>query len=108
VVYYMITTVLAVILGIVLVTTIQPGVGHDGKESEQPSSSSRNVTTEDTLMDLVRNCFPPNIIQATIQQYRTMLIYPGPGGQQVRQLYECLQRVLSDGTFSVVGPVLHQ
>ena len=36
----------------------------------------KNVTTEDTLMDLVRNCFPDNIIRATMQQYRTHLIYP--------------------------------
>ena len=42
--------------------------------------TSRNLTTEDTLMDLVRNCFPPNIIQATTQQYKTMLIYPGMDG----------------------------
>ncbi len=38
---------------------------------------SRNVTAADTLMDLARNLFPPNLIQATIQQYRTVLIYPG-------------------------------
>ena len=51
VVYYMGTTICAVILGIVLVTTIQPGKGAEpvkGKEIE------RNITTEDTLMDLVR------------------------------------------------------
>ena len=42
-----------------------------------PSSAGRNVTTADTLMDLVRNMFPPNIVQATLQQYRTTLIYPG-------------------------------
>ena len=31
---------------------------------------SRNVTTPDTLMDLIRNMVPPNLIQATVQQYR--------------------------------------
>ena len=51
VLYYMSTTIIAVILGIILVTTIQPGKGAEpvkGKEID------RNITTEDTLMDLVR------------------------------------------------------
>ena len=34
------------------------------------------MTTPDTLMDLVRQTVPPNIVQATIQQYRTALIRP--------------------------------
>jgi len=73
--YYMGTTVSAVILGIVLVVTIHPGV--EGQDKGDMVQQSRNVTTPDTLMDLVRNLFPPNIIQATMQQYRTALIYPG-------------------------------
>lgn len=75
----MVTTVLAVFLGIALVTTIQPGAnrGQFVDEDEGDSSAGRNVTTADTLMDLVRNMFPPNIIQASVQQYRTTLVYPG-------------------------------
>jgi len=72
VLYYMSTTIIAVILGIILVTTIQPGKGAEpvkGKEID------RNITTEDTLMDLVRNLFPPNIIQACTKQVTTDLIY---------------------------------
>ena len=61
VLYYMSTTIIAVILGIILVTTIQPGKGAEPVKSNQ---IERNITTEDTLMDLVRNIFPPNIIQA--------------------------------------------
>ena len=38
---------------------------------------SREVTTPDTLMDLIRQMFPPNLLQATMQQYRTALIHPG-------------------------------
>merc|ERR1712168_1385565 len=72
---YMGTTVLAVITGIILVTTIHPGVV--GQEKGTEKVESRNVTTPDTLMDLVRNMFPPNLIQATMQQYRTSLVYPG-------------------------------
>jgi len=73
--YYMGTTVLAVITGIVLVTTIHPG--EEGSAKASSKIESRNVTTPDTLMDLIRQLFPPNIIQATMQQYRTGLIYPG-------------------------------
>ena len=78
--YYMSTTILAVILGIILVTSIRPGVGL-GVEDQSPEREDevRNVTTADTLMDLARNCFPPNIIQAAVQQYRTSLKYPGEG-----------------------------
>ena len=61
VLYYMSTTIIAVILGIILVTTIQPGKGAEPVKGNQVE---RNITTEDTLMDLVRNLFPPNIIQA--------------------------------------------
>ena len=61
VLYYMSTTIIAVILGIILVTTIQPGKDAEPVKGNQ---IERNITTEDTLMDLVRNLFPPNIIQA--------------------------------------------
>ena len=36
----------------------------------------RHITTEDTLMDLLRNLFPPNIVQACTQQMSTQLIVP--------------------------------
>ena len=53
--YYMLTTVLAVVLGIILVTTIRPG--GDGL-SNGPSSggqqTTRYVTTPDTMLDLLR------------------------------------------------------
>ena len=78
--YYMLTTVLAVILGIILVTSIRPGVASNEELENSPTAGKgRNVTTADTLMDLLRNSLPPNIVQATVQQYQTMLIYPGPG-----------------------------
>jgi len=73
--YYMGTTILAVILGIILVVTIHPGV--HGQTEAKEDSEARVVTTPDTLMDLLRNMFPPNLIQATMQQYRTSLIKPG-------------------------------
>jgi len=73
IVYYMSTTICAVILGIILVTTIQPG---NDAEPIEKKVNERNITTEDTLMDLVRNLFPPNIIEASTKQVTTDLIYP--------------------------------
>jgi len=75
VLYYMSTTVLAVILGVTLTVTIRPGIGSD--EKVEKAGSSRNTTSVDTLMDLLTNCFPPNLVQATLQQHKTVLVYPG-------------------------------
>uniref|UniRef100_A0A182Q9C9 Amino acid transporter n=1 Tax=Anopheles farauti TaxID=69004 RepID=A0A182Q9C9_9DIPT len=76
VLYYLVTTVLAVILGIVLVVTIKPGSNREDEEVESDPSQQRNVTTVDTLLDLVRNMFPPNLVQACTQQYQTVLKPP--------------------------------
>ena len=75
IVYFLSTTVLACIVGLILVKAIRPGQGEDHGDHED--MDKENVTTADTLMDLVRNLFPPNIIQATIQQRQTEIIYPG-------------------------------
>merc|ERR1711923_531086 len=68
----------AVILGIILVQAIHPGRQNENASDEiQGTGESRNVTAVDTLLDLARNLLPPNLIQAGIQQYRTVLKYPG-------------------------------
>ncbi|KAJ9582699.1 hypothetical protein L9F63_022956, partial [Diploptera punctata] len=72
--YYFITTVSAVILGMILVSIIHPGEGD--VSSIHKSGTSRNVTTVDTLLDLIRNMFPPNLVQACTAQYQTQLIPP--------------------------------
>ncbi|CAK9799309.1 Excitatory amino acid transporter 1 [Anthophora quadrimaculata] len=74
IVYYMVTTVSAVILGIILVITIQPGVGNN--PNIKTKEHSQNVLTVDTLMDLVRNMFPPNLVEACISQHRTEMQKP--------------------------------
>lgn len=55
--YYFVTTVSAVVLGIILVSTLRPG--DVGKFDKSDSTSRRNVLTADTLMDLIRyeRCF---------------------------------------------------
>ena len=86
IVYYVVTTIFAVILGIVLVVSVKPG---QGKEKPTTEGDTKNVTTADTMMDLIRNCFPPNIIQANIQQHKTVLIYP-EGEVSLIQKINCL------------------
>merc|ERR1711892_28901 len=76
VLYYVTTTIIAVTLGIILTVTIRPG--HTNSEAEvEAMKGGRNSTTVDTLLDLVTNCFPPNLVQATMKQYRTDIVYPG-------------------------------
>jgi len=75
VLYYMTTTFLAVTLGILLTISIRPGLANSDEVLEKRESSKG--TTTDTLLDLLTNCFPPNLIQATMQQYKTVVINPG-------------------------------
>ncbi|XP_043255652.1 excitatory amino acid transporter 1 isoform X1 [Colletes gigas] len=75
--YYASTTISAVILGIILVLIIKPGeFSSHGLTTSDKVKPPRNVTTVDTLLDLVRNVFPPNLVQACIAQYRTILVEP--------------------------------
>lgn len=76
VVYYMSTTIMAAVMGIILVMLIYPGRG-DPDDFERVGSI-RKVTTVDTLLDLVRSMFPSNLIEACIFQYRTVLTPPAP------------------------------
>lgn len=66
-VYYMTTTVIAAVLGVVLVLLIHPGnpklranLGQGKKNDE--------VSSMDALFDLIRNLFPENLVQACFQQ----------------------------------------
>lgn len=56
-----------------MVAAIGPG---KNLENKAPTiNEQRNITTADTLMDLVRNLIPPNIIQATLQQQVTSVTF---------------------------------
>ncbi|XP_037642299.1 solute carrier family 1 member 7a [Sebastes umbrosus] len=70
--YYLWTTFVAVVVGIVMVYIIHPGGAaqkEDSGESKKPMTSSA-----DALLDLIRNMFPANLVQATFQQYRTQRV----------------------------------
>ncbi|XP_068164225.1 excitatory amino acid transporter 3 isoform X2 [Antennarius striatus] len=71
IIYYFSTTIIAVLLGILLVMTIKPGVSQTADNIDR-TGITPNVSTADTLLDLVRNMFPENLVQACFQQYKTV------------------------------------
>lgn len=78
VLYYMTTTVLAIILGIILAILISPGnryVRESPSDGEVGTTGARTNALEN-LLDLIRNMFPENPIQATMEQYKTVLTPP--------------------------------
>uniref|UniRef100_H3CHL5 Amino acid transporter n=1 Tax=Tetraodon nigroviridis TaxID=99883 RepID=H3CHL5_TETNG len=78
VLYYLSTTVMAVVLGeIILVMAVKPGVTQTAQRLSG-TGAPPNVTTADTLLDLVRNMFPENLVQACFQQYKTAPREPRP------------------------------
>ncbi|XP_050766698.1 excitatory amino acid transporter 1-like isoform X2 [Gymnogyps californianus] len=69
VVYYMVTTIIAVFIGILMVIIIHPGKG--SKDKLHREGRIEQVQTTDAFMDLVRNMFPPNLVEACFKQYKT-------------------------------------
>ncbi|CAG5862811.1 unnamed protein product [Menidia menidia] len=70
--YYLWTTFIAVVVGIILVIIIKPGVGTDMESNRLGGGPV--MTSADALLDLIRNMVPSNLIEATFQQYKTDLI----------------------------------
>uniref|UniRef100_A0A1A8BK45 Amino acid transporter n=1 Tax=Nothobranchius kadleci TaxID=1051664 RepID=A0A1A8BK45_NOTKA len=71
VVYYMVTTLIAVFIGIVIVIIIRPGKG--SRDSPVASSGTiEPVQAVDAFLDLIRNMFPPNLVEACFKQYKTV------------------------------------
>uniref|UniRef100_A0A0N5ATZ5 Amino acid transporter n=1 Tax=Syphacia muris TaxID=451379 RepID=A0A0N5ATZ5_9BILA len=76
-IYYFATTFVAVVTGIFLVLTIQPGDPRI-KQGLGEGSEGKAVSTLDTFMDLIRNMFPENIVQATFQVAQTKYVSQRP------------------------------
>ncbi|CAK8683923.1 unnamed protein product [Clavelina lepadiformis] len=70
--YYLSTTTLAVILGMLLVSAIQPGNPRI-RQTHSVGEAQKTVSTLDTFLDLIRNLFPDNIIAACFQVAQTKL-----------------------------------
>ncbi|XP_049751550.1 excitatory amino acid transporter 3 [Elephas maximus indicus] len=87
VVYYFCTTIIAVILGIVLVVSIKPGVSQKVDEIDRVGSTP-DVSTVDAMLDLIRNMFPENLVQACFQQYKTRREEVNPAGEPEMNMTE--------------------
>ncbi|KAM9377477.1 excitatory amino acid transporter 2-like isoform 1-T2 [Pholidichthys leucotaenia] len=70
-VYYMSTTVIAAILGVILVLVIHPG-NPKLKENLGEGEKNEDVSSLDAFFDLIRNLFPENLVQACFQQIQTV------------------------------------
>ncbi|TMS05834.1 Excitatory amino acid transporter 2 [Larimichthys crocea] len=70
-VYYMSTTIIAAILGVILVLVIHPG-NPKLKENLGEGEKNDEVSSLDAFFDLIRNLFPENLVQACFQQIQTV------------------------------------
>nr|XP_029480207.1 excitatory amino acid transporter 2-like [Oncorhynchus nerka] len=68
-VYYMSTTVIAAILGVILVLGIHPGNPKlRSSQGQDTAPKNQEVSSVDAFLDLIRNLFPENLVQACFQQ----------------------------------------
>uniref|UniRef100_UPI00358F52A7 excitatory amino acid transporter 2-like n=1 Tax=Myxine glutinosa TaxID=7769 RepID=UPI00358F52A7 len=71
--YYMTTTIMAAILGVILVLAIHPGNPELKKQLGGEQVVYQKVSSLDAFFDLVRNFFPENLVQACFQQIQTVI-----------------------------------
>ncbi|XP_067676540.1 excitatory amino acid transporter-like [Haliotis asinina] len=75
IIYYIGTTVLATIIGLILVLTIRPGdVANDNVMAVRSSGDAPSASARDVFLDLLRNVFPENIVQASFQTSGTVYV----------------------------------
>nr|CAD7592472.1 unnamed protein product [Timema genevievae] len=114
-IYYITTTVLAAIVGILMVLMIHPGDPRI-KTQVEGASTRQDVSTLDAILDIVRNLFPDNLMQACFQQVQTTykkvpqaLVFHGPNISGVATPEFIMKRslVYKDGT-NVMGELNDQ
>jgi solute carrier family 1 (neuronal/epithelial high affinity glutamate transporter), member 1 len=64
--FYLTTTILAVVLGVILVSLIEPGVGAGVAGLKEPVSS-KVVMWYDALFDMIRGLFPSNLVKSAAE-----------------------------------------
>lgn len=73
-IYYITTLALASIVGLVLVMTIRPGSLIDNDGGRQEFKGSAKYRNLDSLLDMIRSCFPSNLVEAAVGQKKTSYI----------------------------------
>uniref|UniRef100_A0A914EJE7 Amino acid transporter n=1 Tax=Acrobeloides nanus TaxID=290746 RepID=A0A914EJE7_9BILA len=101
--YYISTTVLAVITGIILVLLIHPG-DPSIKDDLGTGTEGKNVSTVDTFLDLLRNMFPENIVRATFQQVQTKYVKVRP--KLLKKNDTEALRLLASGSLDYLKPTV--
>lgn len=71
VVYYLSTSLCAIVVGITLVLTVRPGSRGNTEISDSYESVSHHPL--DAILDLLRNCFPNNLIEACFAKQKTFI-----------------------------------
>uniref|UniRef100_A0A8C2WL55 Amino acid transporter n=1 Tax=Cyclopterus lumpus TaxID=8103 RepID=A0A8C2WL55_CYCLU len=69
-VYYMTTTVIAAILGVILVLGIHPGNPKLRGDSSTSAPKNQEVNSMDAFLDLLRNLFPENLVRSVAGRVR--------------------------------------
>ncbi|VDL72621.1 unnamed protein product [Nippostrongylus brasiliensis] len=87
--YYLSTAFLATVLGIFLVLSIHPG--DPTLSSGKATVNTQKISATDTIMDLVRNMFPDNIVQASME--RTQTVYKK---ELIKQSNETHEQITKD------------
>ncbi|NWW92893.1 EAA2 protein, partial [Rhynochetos jubatus] len=100
-VYYMSTTIIAAVLGVILVLAIHPG---NPKLRKQLGQGKKNdeVSSLDAFLDLIRNLFPENLVQACFQQIQTVtkkVLVPPPIEEPPN---------VTDSAFAMMNETVHE
>ncbi|XP_024878698.1 excitatory amino acid transporter 3-like [Temnothorax curvispinosus] len=74
--YYLMTTTIGITLCVILVENIRPGELIRNEGAQVVSTSTKTFMTVDTILDLIRNLLPDNLVHACMYQYQTVLEQP--------------------------------
>ncbi|XP_015776282.1 PREDICTED: excitatory amino acid transporter 1-like [Acropora digitifera] len=107
-IFYLITTLSAAILGMILVSSIRPGKNDEPQGSTAKPDPYRNL---DSFLDLIRSCFPSNLVEATFRQKKTQYrkdpgkyeLYnvSGKNPMSLGENEEIIQTILYNATFNI-------
>ncbi|XP_017884343.1 excitatory amino acid transporter-like [Ceratina calcarata] len=73
-IYYTATTILAAVIGIVMVLMIHPGDPRIKSTVSAPKAEITKISTLDAILDIIRNMVPENLVQACFQQAQTTYV----------------------------------